>query len=160
MDGNFPNGSISWLCGEHMRKSFLFALPLLLAAPFVHTEGHADGTKNMPAQAEQARSMTQAGEATITAAQARECIRKRFSRFLQEISEEHLSFRVGDIVAETPDAYIIEGYLVLTNDAEEKYWGAVHKVSGKCGLIHPPFGPRITPEFLSSFSWDRWQVSF
>ncbi len=143
-----------------MRKFFLFALPLLLAASFVHAEGHTDGTKNMPAQAEQAGSVTQAGETTITATQVRECIRKRFSRFLQEIGEAHLSFRVGDIVAETPDAYIIEGYLVPKDGAEERYWGAVHKVSGKCGLIHPPFGPRITPEFLRNFSWDSWQVSF
>lgn len=148
-----------------VKKGFVIAALLLLSSSAC-AEGRSGDIRNAPVQAMRDRTMTQdvsttmADKTTITAAQARECIRKRFSRFLQEIGEEHLSFRMGDIVAETPDAYIIEGYLVLTNDAEEKYWGAVHKVSGKCGLIHPPFGPRITPEFLSSFSWDRWQVSF
>lgn len=140
-----------------MRRSFLFALPLLLAAPSVHAEGHIDGPPSAPAQAV---SPATAGETTITAAQARECIRKRFALFLRELDEEDLSFRVGDIVAETPDAYIIEGYLVPKDDVEERYFGAVHKVSGRCGIIHPPLGPRITPEFLGTFSWDRWTVVF
>lgn len=140
-----------------MRRCFLFALPLLLAAPSVHAEGHIDGTPSVPAQAV---SPATAGETTITATQARECIRKRFARFLRELDEEDLSFRVGDIVAETPDAYIIEGYLVPKDDTEERHFGAVHKVSGRCGIIHPPLGPRITPEFLGTFSWDRWTVVF
>lgn len=149
-----------------MRRCFLFALPLLLAAPSVHAEGHIDGLPNAPVRTMRDRAMMQAvstataGETTITAVQARKCIRQRLSRFLQELGEEDLSFRVGDIVAETPDAYIIEGYLVPRDDAEERYFGAVHKVSGRCGIIHPPLGPRMTPEFLRTFSWDRWTVVF
>lgn len=147
-----------------VKKGFVIAALLLLPSSAC-AEGRSDDIRNASAQAMRDRTMAQdvsttlAGEATITAAQARECIRKRFSRFLQEIGEEHLAFRVGDIVAETPDAYIIEGYLVPRDDGEERYWGAVHKVSGRCGIIHPPLGP-LTPQFLGNFSWDRWQVSF
>lgn len=148
-----------------VKKGFVIAALLLLPSSAC-AEGRSDDIRNAPVQAMRDRTMAQdvsttmADKTTITAAQARECIRKRFSRFLQEIGEEHLSFRMGDIVAETPDAYIIEGYLVPRDDAEERHWGAVHKVSGRCGIIHPPLGPRIPPQFLSNFSWERWQVSF
>lgn len=148
-----------------VKKGFVIAALLLLSSSAC-AEGRSGDIRNAPVQAMRDRTMAQdvlttmADKATITPTQARECIRKRFSRFLQEIGEEHLSFRMGDIVAETPDAYIIEGYLVPRDDAEERHWGAVHKVSGRCGIIHPPLGPRIPPQFLSNFSWERWQVSF
>ena len=95
----------------------------------------------------------------MTEAEAKERVRQRLSR---EIDENTPSLRVGEIVAETDDAFIIRGYFSSKEvNAEEVCYCAVHKMSGKCGIIIPPPGPKRTKEFFSKcFSWENWPIMF
>lgn len=95
----------------------------------------------------------------MTEAEAKERVRQRLSR---EIDENTPSFRVGEIVAETDDAFIIRGYFSSKgSNAEEDCYCAVHKTSGKCGIIFPPPGFRLTKElFIDCFSWETWPILF
>ena len=95
----------------------------------------------------------------MTEAEAKERVRQRLSR---EIDENTPSFRVGEIVAETDDTFIIRGYFSSQgSNAEEGCYCAVHKASGKCGIIFPPPGFRLTKElFIDCFSWETWPILF
>ena len=95
----------------------------------------------------------------MTEAEAKERVRQRLSR---EIDENTPSFRVGEIVAETDDAFIIRGYFSSQgSNAEQGCYCAVHKASGKCGIIFPPPGFRLTKElFIDCFSWETWPILF
>ena len=92
----------------------------------------------------------------MTEAEAKEIARQRF---LREIAENHPSIRVEGIFAETADTFIIRGYIYSREARKEgAYFCAVHKMSGKCGIIVPLPGPEPTKESLKGFSWENWLV--
>ena len=95
----------------------------------------------------------------MTEAEAKEIARHRF---LREIDENHPSIRVEGIFAETADTFIIRGYIYSREARKEgAYFCAVHKMSGKCGIIFPPPGFRLTKELFSTcFSWEAWPIMF
>lgn len=94
----------------------------------------------------------------MTGMEAKEIALKRF---LQEIDDNHPSVRVEDIFVETADTFIIRGYIYSQEYQKEgAYYCAVHKTSGKCGLIVPLPGPEPTKKMLKHFSWENWLVEF
>lgn len=119
------------------------------------------------------QSGTAAPEPSAVTCEAKQCARKHpmteaeakdiaKQRFLREVDENYPSIRVGEIVAETEDTFIIRGYFSSKgSNAEEGCYCAVHKTSGKCGIIFPPPGFRLTKElFIDCFSWETWPILF
>ena len=119
------------------------------------------------------QSGTAAPEPSAVTCEAKQCARKHpmteaeakdiaKQRFLREVDENYPSIRVGEIVAETEDTFIIRGYFSSKEtNAEEGCYCAVHKTSGKCGIIFPPPGFRLTKElFVDCFSWETWPIMF
>lgn len=95
----------------------------------------------------------------MTEAEAKEIARHRF---LREIDENYPSIRVEGIFAETADTFFIKGYVYSRKARKETPCiCAVHKISGKCGMIMPPPGPELTKRILEkSFSWESWPIAF
>lgn len=94
----------------------------------------------------------------MTESEAKEIVRHRLE---QDIDKECTLVWVGDVYAETPDTFIIEGacYPEKGDINEWSIFCAVHKPTGRCGLVPPPPGPIWTKERLENeFSWDRWVI--
>ncbi len=75
----------------------------------------------------------------------------------QEATGEFSLILVGDVYAETSEAFIIEGSWNLKKEEfdEEFALYAVHKITGECGQVFPPLGIIIDKEYLEkNFSWD------
>ena len=94
----------------------------------------------------------------MTETEAKDLVRQRLS---QDIDADYPKLWVGNTFAETPDTFIIEG--AVYSDKENRDDGyvlcAVHKASGKCGLVLPPPGPALARESFESFSWDgSWVI--
>lgn len=95
---------------------------------------------------------------SMTAQEARKKVEQRLAR---EVSEDYPLIWVGGVFAETRDAFIIEGATYSGKDDLEECMVccAVHKESGRCGIIAPPPGPIIGRDYLEqAFSWERWAV--
>lgn len=95
----------------------------------------------------------------ITEAEAKDIAQKRF---LREVDENYPSIHVDGIFAETAETFFIRGYMYSQKAQKEMPCiCAVHKISGKCGIIMPPPGPELTKEILEkSFSWGNWLIAF
>lgn len=94
----------------------------------------------------------------MTEQEAKNKVTQRLSK---DISDEYPLIWVGNVYVETKDTFIIEGATYSNKDdfGEGLAFYAVHKESGKCGLIAPPPGPTIDREYLEKyFSWDTWTV--
>lgn len=99
-----------------------------------------------------------AGHCSMTEPEAGKKVEQRLAK---EVSEEYPLLWVGDVYAETKDSFIIEGATYSGKDDREEgmVFYAVHKESGRCGLIAPPPGPIIDREYLEEdFSWETWTV--
>ena len=94
----------------------------------------------------------------MTESEAKNIVRRRLE---QDADEEYPLVWVGDIFSETPDTFIIEGsgYSEKEGIDEGRVFCAVHKTTGRCGLVPPLPGVRLTKELFKSFSWDgSWVV--
>lgn len=139
-----------------VRRAFFLIVCMM---PSLSLAAIQSGTADPEPSAVACKEKQCASKQSMTEAEAKERVRQRLSR---EIGENTPSFRVGEIVAETDDAFIIRGYFSSKgSNAEEGCYCAVHKTSGKCGIIFPPPGFRLTKElFIDCFSWETWPILF
>ncbi len=80
----------------------------------------------------------------------------------QEATGEFSLILVGDVYAETSEAFIIEGsWNAEKEEFDEEYvLYAVHKITGECGLVFPLPGITIDKEYLEkNFFWGAPWVS-
>lgn len=141
----------------------LVAFLLLTAEPFA--AGRAGGTETMPAQGINETGTVQenpgdkAEKRTLTEDEAKEVARKRLQRGANMLNPRA---EVVDVVAETSDAYIIEGFFYRKNGEKDSmpYYCAVHKVSGKCGVLL--LSPQVKPgkDFFKDFAWSGWPILY
>lgn len=119
------------------------------------------------------QSGTAAPEPSAVTCEAKQCARKHpmteaeakdiaKQRFLREVDENYPSIRVDGIFAETADTFFIRGYMYSQKAQKEvPCICAIHKISGKCGMVMPPPGPELTKGMLEkSFSWENWLIAF
>lgn len=67
---------------------------------------------------------------------------------------------VGDVVLDTPNAFILEGTIYADGDSsrENPWFCAVDKATGKSGMILPPPGPELTAASFKNFRWQDWTI--
>lgn len=147
-----------------MKKLLVVTVFLLLTAQSF-AEERAGGTETMPAPGINAHGTVQeisggkAGEHILTEDEAKEIAGKRLQRGANMLSPRA---EVGDVVAETSDAYIIEGFFYRKNGEKNSmtYYCAVHKISGKCGVLL--LSPQVKPgkDFFKDFAWSGWPILY
>ena len=139
-----------------VRRAFFLIVCMM---PSLSLAAIQSGTADPEPSAVACKEKQCASKQRMTEAEAKEIA---LQRFLREIDENHPSVRVEDIFVETADTFIIRGYIYSQEYQKEgAYYCAVHKTSGKCGIIFPPPGFRLTKElFIDCFSWETWPILF
>lgn len=80
---------------------------------------------------------------------------------LEKIAHEDCPLAwIGDILYETPNAFILEGTIYAKGEDPQESAGfcAVDKKTGKSGMILPYPGATLSIESFRDFRWDDWII--